>query len=176
MKRKQIILYDLDDTLCDSRHRTVYNEDGTPNIEEWIKNSTPEKTHLDNLIYPMTKILMSTLAQWNCTNVCITSRELFQSDIDFFKKHNIYFDKYLHRGCVPKPYREIKSDELKDMLLEMYLYKNKDDPLYGFDDLERNLKVFEKYGFCTFNAKDINQSVLSADDIIEDLNAYLHLN
>lgn len=162
-----IILYDLDDTLCDSRHRTTYLSDGTVDVEEWIKNSTPEKTHLDNLIYPMTKILMSTLSKKEFINVCITSRELYQSDMDFFKKHNIHFDKYLHRGQVHKEYRKIEADELKNMLLNIYLRNNPNKPGFGFDDLESNLKVFAKHNFKTFNAKKINQSIISADGVID---------
>ncbi len=172
---KQIILYDLDDTLCDSRHRTTYDSDGKSIIEDWVKNSTPQKTHLDNLIYPMTKILMYTLAHKDCINVCITSRQLHNSDIEFFQKHDIIFDKYLHRGCVHKEYREMSSSELKNMLLSVYLKDCTDIPKIGFDDLECNLEVFRKHGFLTYNAKDINQSKIKADNVIHEIAIKLNL-
>lgn len=175
--QKYVFLYDLDETIVDSRHRSQIT-DGLFDVDYWNLNSTQENINKDHLIFPMTSILLYTQTHPQCLNVCITSREIFPEDINFFKKHGIYFHDYLYRGSnfmfnhLHK--KEILQDfELKDLLLSNYKLITKFKPAFGFDDKDCNLEVYKKFNFKTYNAKDINYNKINYREIKKEIDNFL---
>ena len=45
-----IAIYDLDNTIIDSEHRQLSNDDGSINLEHWFENCTEEKINKDTLL------------------------------------------------------------------------------------------------------------------------------
>ena len=162
-------LFDLDDTIINSKHRSKFHADGSLDIPHWEENSTFKNIHQDHLIFNMINVLNYFLKRNDCWNVAITSRELTDLDYIFFKTHNIMFDDTLHRGSThlgteyPNRYK-LADYELKDVLLTNY------DPGYGkgfaFDDKQCNLDVFHKHGFVAYNANHINYNEIEYTDVI----------
>lgn len=170
-------LFDLDDTIINSKHRSKFEENGSLNIPHWNKNSTLCNILKDHLIFNMTNILQYFSTRDDFWNVAITSRELSDSDFIFFYEHGIKFNDTLHRGSshLGADYcnrYKLADFELKDILLTNY------DPGYkkgfAFDDKQCNLDVFAKHGFCTYNANHINYNEIKYNKVIDSAKSKLY--
>jgi len=175
--KKFTFLYDLDETIVDSRHRSRL-KDNLFDVDYWKENSTKEKIDQDNLIYGMSSILYYTQNHPKCLNVCITSREIFPEDIKFFENHGIYFNNYLYRGSdfmFNHLYKKelLRDFELKDILIKNFKLITDFNAAFGFDDKDYNLDVFSKHNFKTYNAKDINYNKIKYKDIIKEIDEFL---
>ena len=168
---KWINLFDLDDTIVNSKHRSEFDENGALNVTHWNANNTLNNILQDHLIYNMTSVLKYFLGRTDCWNVAITSRELDDVDYIFFKTHNIMFNDTLHRGSshLGNDYCNrytLPDFELKDILLSNYKFDN--EAGFAFDDKQHNLDVFEKHGFKTYNATHINYNEIDYNSVISD--------
>ena len=157
----KLILWDLDNTIVNSLHRSRHNEDGSLDIGYFNSYAVPDNVNRDHLIYPMVDLVKYFMNRSDCYNIVITSRFRGDQDKDFFDKRGLFFDDFLYRGHALMGekimLKNVLSDfQLKDLLLEEYLKSSKFELGFGFDDKPENLKVFADKGFTPFNANDIN--------------------
>jgi hypothetical protein len=174
--RNWINLFDLDDTIINSKHRSKFEEDGSLNIPHWNENGTLCNILKDNLIFNMTNVLQYFTTRDDFWNVAITSRELGDADFIFFMEHNIKFDDTLHRGSshLGADYcnrYKLADFELKDVLLTNYNAEYKRG--FAFDDKQCNLDVFKKHGYHTYDANHINRNEIKYSDVIESAKSKL---
>ena len=156
-----INLFDLDDTLVNSQHRCDFSDGGNFNVDYWNKNNTVANALKDHVIYQMFSVFKSFSLHKDTYNVCITSREISDIDLIFFKYHGIEFNDYLHRDSLilNDRYNErltMNAVDMKDCLLKNYNPVFPWKPGFAFDDKLEVVDVFKKHGFKAYNAWDVN--------------------
>ncbi len=93
---KYILIWDLDETLINSAHRTPNNPDGTLNLPAYIANHTPENVAMDTLL-PAIKVFQQFRNTPGTYLVILTARDMKQCDYDFLQQHGIVADKIMSR-------------------------------------------------------------------------------
>ena len=152
---KLVIAWDLDGTLIDSSHRQRIVK-GEFDLDYWLKHCKEEFIMKDSLL-PLSQIFYE-FQKTGFTQICVTARVLREADFKFFEKYNLNFDMIIHRED------SLELDEvLKDKKLQDFFEKEGLIPFQAYDDKEENLKVFDKYGFRTFQASYLNK-VLKVDN------------
>jgi hypothetical protein len=169
---KYINLFDLDDTLINSQHRCDFSS-GDFSIQYWNDNNTMDKALKDHLIYQMYNIYKAFSIDKNAWNVVITSRELSSIDFQFFHNYGIKWDFWLHRDSdlLGDRYNDrltMDSIEMKDLLLKNYKPAFPWKPGFAFDDKQEIVDVFNKHGFKSYNAWDINTCPNTYTNIINE--------
>lgn len=150
--KKLVVAFDLDGTIIDATHRGRKKENGEWDIEYWLEQATYENIMNDRLM-PLFEVYRE-FQKTGHTLICVTARNLRKNDLLYFEKHNITFDKIIHRDG-----SEELDHQLKDSGLQKYFKESGLIPYIAFDDKEDNLKVFDKYGFRTFNANYMNKKL-----------------
>ncbi|MGB2552718.1 hypothetical protein ACPF04_06020 [Campylobacter sp. MOP51] len=150
--KKILILWDLDGTLVDSRHRTRVDENGGFDLDYWLKHCTAEFINQDQLL-PLAAVFYS-FANAGFTQILLTARVLGEADHEYLNKHNMKFDMILHRE------NSLELDEmLKSQQIQNYLVENDLIPFLAFDDKQENLEVFDRLGFRTMHASYVNEKL-----------------
>lgn len=172
MKLKKLILWDLDDTLVNSKHRSRFFDNGSLDFIHFNENATPENIEKDQLIHPMVDLAKYFLGRPDCYNTVITSRFVTETDIKFMEKRGFYFQNYLYRGHALMLNRKDEVDslrdyELKDILLTHYLMFCGFDLGFAFDDKPENIQIFKNHGLEVFDANQINNYEINVKCIIE---------
>lgn len=86
MKRYTLI-FDLDETVIDSAHRTPNNPDGTLNLAAYIANHTPENVFKDKLL-PLAGYMKAAILAGHDVAI-LTARDMAFCDYQFLVKHGI---------------------------------------------------------------------------------------
>ncbi len=81
------IIFDLDETVIDSSHRTPNFPDGTLNLQAYIANHTPENVAKDRLL-PLART-MQKLIKAGYDVAILTARDMAFCDYQFLVKHGI---------------------------------------------------------------------------------------
>lgn len=85
--KKLTLIFDLDETVINSSHRTPNFPDGTLNLAAYIEKHTPENVAKDTLL-PLAKVMQKAIAQGYKVAI-LTARDMAQCDYDFLAKHGI---------------------------------------------------------------------------------------
>lgn len=160
---KLVIAWDLDGTLFDSTHRVRFNEDGSFDLDFWVENCVHEQIFQDADL-PLLALFYE-FQKTGFTQIAVTARKLVQADKDFFAHKGLNFKMVLHRE------NSLDLDHvLKNEKLQQYFEVNNLIPFMAFDDKEDNLKIFDKFGFRTFQANYMNEKLRKGSfDLIRDL-------
>lgn len=106
---KRIIIFDLDETVVDSAHRTPNHSDGTLNLERYLELKTRENVLRDSLL-PLANVWKSLCMEENYIVVC-TARSWNEWDQEFLNLHNLKAHKIVART---KPHHsKMRDSELK---------------------------------------------------------------
>lgn len=147
-----VIAWDLDGTLIDSSHRCSFDSDNKFDLKYWLDHCTSEFISKDKIL-PLYEVFQE-FSKTGFTQICVTARILGEDDYAYFKKHNLKFDMILHRENSQDLDSILKSKKLKDFFeLNNYV------PFMAYDDKEDNLKVFDNFGFRTFQAVYMNEKL-----------------
>lgn len=147
-----VVAWDIDGTLVSSNHRVSFKNDGSFDLDYWIKHCTAEFIMKDELL-PSYDIFMA-YQKMGFTQICVTARVLCEADYAFFKKHNMHFDAFLHRGDSTELDELLKSKKLKS-----FFEQNDLIPYSYWDDKQENLEVADKFGLRTFHASYMNEKL-----------------
>ena len=88
---KNIVIFDLDQTVIDSSHRNPNNADGTLNLEQYFKLRTRNSIFKDKLL-PLAKVFKQLNTEENYIIVA-TARNIDYNDIDFLKSKGLIPNK-----------------------------------------------------------------------------------
>jgi len=154
-----VIAWDLDGTLFDSSHRVSFKEDGSFNLEAWIENCTEEQIFKDKDL-PLLSLFYE-FQKTGFTQIAVTARKMCKADYSFLKSKGMDFKMILQRADSTELDHVLKDRKLKD-----YFSVNNLIPFMAFDDKEDNLKIFDKFGFRTFQAVYMNEK-LSKNSYLE---------
>ena len=155
---KLVIAWDLDGTLIDSSHRQRV-KNGKFDLNYWLEHCTEEFISKDSLL-PLSQIFYE-FQKTGFSQICVTARNLCEADYKYLENKNLNFDMILHRE------NSLELDEvLKNKKLQEFFKQEGLIPFQAYDDKEENLKIFDKYGFKTFQAQYLNQ-ILKKDSYQE---------
>lgn len=131
---KNIIIFDLDETVIDSRHRTPNNPDGTLNLQAYIENHTPENVARDTLL-PLADVMRAAYAS-GAYVIVLTARDMKECDYAFLRAHNLPYHKIMSRDQANEKHYGMKDGDYKArwILPFLNLKQFKGKPVIMFDD------------------------------------------
>lgn len=139
--RKAIVIFDLDETIIDSSHRTPNHPDGTLDLNAYFENKTRENIFKDKLL-PLADKMKEMYDSGFFHVVICTARLMNQDDYDFLEFHGLNFHEIYERGNVRKPHHAGLPDaEYKTKQLKKY----KQTPYTFFDDASPIIDTFSAY-------------------------------
>ena len=120
MKYKSIAIFDLDETVIDSKHRTPNNPDGTLNLAAYIENHKPENVAKDTLL-PLAKTFINLAARPDVYIIICTARDMKPCDYEFLQKHGLHANLILSRDKASKKHYAMKDGDYKTTWLKKIL-------------------------------------------------------
>jgi len=152
---KRIVIFDLDETIVDSAHRTPNHPDGTLNLPLYLELKNRENTMKDGLL-PMARIWQNLNLEENYVIVC-TARTWKDFDQEFLDTHGLVAHKILHRKADGSE-NHVPDAKLKRKWLKMLNLKQfKNLPAIMFDDAKPVISEMRKSGLTCMNAIKVNK-------------------
>jgi FMN phosphatase YigB (HAD superfamily) len=155
---KRIVVFDLDNTLIDSAHRTPNNPDGTLNLQRYFALKSRETIFLDSLL-PLVRVY-SSLKNSNNYLIACTARAMNQDDYDFLEEYSLTFNAIYCRPLDGSEHH-IKDAVLKRRKIARLktLKQFRGLPIYMFDDAPPVISEMRKIGIVCLNAEKINEKI-----------------
>lgn len=154
--KKPVIVFDLDETVIDSRHRTPRNADGTVNLTHYMANHTPENVFRDTL-KPLARVAQALFGRHYL--VFCTARDMKECDYAFLETHNLRANLILSRDKARAFHYRMKDAEYKKQWLNPLrnLRQFSGRPFVMFDDEPKVIAAMRKIGISCYNAHSINR-------------------
>ena len=153
---KRIVVFDLDETIIDSKHRTPNRPDGTLDLQRYFEMKNRKSIFEDSLL-PLANVFKGLDRQENYVVIC-TARAMNADDWDFLLHHNLHAHMVM---CRPLDGSEnhINDAALKARKIQRLrnLKQFKGKPVYMFDDAKPVIAAMRKIGVACLNAITINQ-------------------
>jgi len=133
----QVVVFDLDQTVVDSSHRTPLI-DGKVDVVGYKSLQTRENIYKDTIL-PLGEYMKEIYG--DCHIVICTARLMTSDDYDFLKDNGLFFNEIYERGNVPPEIAALKDGEYKTKCLRKYKKTN-----YTFyDDSDEVIEKFNNY-------------------------------
>jgi len=158
--RNLTLIFDLDETVINSLHRTPNFPDGTLNLAAYIEKHTPENVAKDTLL-PLARTMQKAI-QSGYKVAILTARDMMQCDYDFLELHGIK-TKYIYSRdkCKTKKHYKMKDGDYKVFWLsKMPKSLVKDRHIIMFDDAKPVKKAMRENGIVCLCAHKINRKLL----------------
>lgn len=153
---KRIVIFDLDETVVDSSHRTPNHPDGTLNLPLYLESKTRENTLKDGLL-PLAKFWKSLDLKDTYIIVC-TARSWADFDQEFLDIHGLFAHKILHRKADGSENHSPDAKLKRKWLQRMFNLKQfRNMPKFMFDDAKPVISEMRSMGFTCMNAITINK-------------------
>lgn len=153
---KRIVVFDLDETIIDSAHRTPNKPDGTLDLDRYFAMKNRESIFRDSLL-PLADTFKALCRNENYVVIC-TARAMNQDDFDFLAHHGL--DAHLIL-CRPLDGSEnhIKDADLKARKIQRLrnLRQFAGKPVVMFDDAKPVIRRMREIGVHCLNAVKVNQ-------------------
>ena len=154
-----IIIFDLDETVINSTHRTPNFPDGTLNLAAYLENQTAENIKKDTLL-PLIRVMRDRFLAGDYI-IVLTARGMIQADYDYLTDNNIPYHKIMSRDqCKTPRHYKLSDGEYKLFWIKSFLnlrqFKNK--PVLMFDDAKPVKSVLRKL-FPVLCAHKINRKI-----------------
>tara|TARA_B100001287_G_scaffold255761_1_gene240112 strand:- start:1210 stop:1677 length:468 start_codon:yes stop_codon:yes gene_type:complete len=132
-----IVVFDLDQTIIDSRHRTPV-KDGKVDVVKYISLQTRDNIYRDTIL-PLADVMKKDYKD-NYIIIC-TARHMTKNDYDFLRDNDLKYHEIYERGIVDKSISSLDDAEYKMKCLKKYKHIN-----YTFyDDSEEVINKFKMY-------------------------------
>lgn len=153
---KRVVIFDLDETLIDSKHRTPNRPDGTLDLDRYFAMKNRKSIFGDTLL-PLASFFKAIDRAENYVVIC-TARAMNQDDFDYLEAHGIYAHKIL---CRPADGSEnhIKDGTLKKRKIQRLrnLKQFRNLPFTMWDDAAPVIRVMREIGVVCLNAVKVNK-------------------
>ena len=152
--KKQIFIFDLDDTVIDSSHRATLKSDAIElDLDAWRRDSTRENIMKDSLL-PLANFMRECIqAEHTFVWVC-TARNMQQADHDFLAINGLTPNLVLSRQLDDDTADDILKRKMISKLLNLKPFR--DCETIFFDDKPKNLQALENIIDFNLNARAIN--------------------
>lgn len=155
---KRIVVFDLDETIIDSAHRTPNRPDGTLDLDRYFAMKNRESIFRDTLL-PLAEVFKRLDRSENYVVIC-TARAMNQDDYDFLAAHGLDAHKVL---CRPLDGSEnhVKDATLKARKIQRLrnLKQFRGKPVVMFDDSPPVIKKMREIGIACLNAIKVNRTL-----------------
>lgn len=148
-----VLVFDLDQTVVDSSHRTP-TRDGVVDVHEFIKMQTKENIYKDTLL-PLSRHMIDSFSD-NYIVVC-TARVMTEADYDFLSDTGLHFHEIFERGKVDPSIASLPDAQYKLACLSRFL----EDGFTFFDDNDRVIDAFSNLSNVRMIDSKIENSKLS---------------
>ncbi len=132
-----LLVFDLDQTLIDSNHRTPLKSDGTVDIDKFVSLQTKENIYKDTLL-PLAYYMQYCYTMNTYIIIC-TARKMTKADYDFLRDSRIFFHRIFERGTVDSKIAKLPDAEYKYVCLQEFFTEG----FIFYDDNENVIKTFE---------------------------------
>jgi beta-phosphoglucomutase-like phosphatase (HAD superfamily) len=153
----RVFIFDLDETVIDSRHRTPNNADGTLNLAAYIERHTPENVARDTLL-PLADVMRDLIARGEKVWI-LTARDMKECDYEFLRNHGLNAAKIMSRDRVrsAKHYKSSDGSYKQKWLAPLRnLRQFAKAHFIMFDDAAPVLSALRKFGITCINAHKVN--------------------
>jgi FMN phosphatase YigB (HAD superfamily) len=158
---KRVVIFDLDETIIDSKHRTPNKPDGTLDLAKYFELKNRESIMRDSLL-PLADFFKALDRKENYVVIC-TARAMNQDDLDFLSLHGLHAHKIL---CRPLDGSEnnVKDGQLKRRKIQRLrnLRQFRDLPFTMWDDAAPVIREMRKIGIVCLNAIKVNRKLKGA--------------
>lgn len=158
MTFKRLCVFDLDETIVDSAHRTPNRADGTLDLDRYFALKNRASIFQDSLL-PLATFFKALNRSENYVVIC-TARAMNQDDYDYLEANGIRAHKIL---CRPLDGSEnhIKDGALKARKIQRLrnLRQFKGKPVYMWDDAKPVISAMRRIGVICLNAIKVNKKL-----------------
>lgn len=116
---RNIVIFDLDETVIDSRHRTPNNSDGTLNLSAYMEKHTAENVAKDTLL-PLAKILRAAYASGSYV-IILTARDMKDCDYQYLADNNLPYNKIMSRDKASEAHYKLSDGAYKMRWIRNFL-------------------------------------------------------
>ena len=156
---KRIVVFDLDETIIDSAHRTPNREDGTLDLGKYLELKNRKSIMQDSLL-PLADVFKSLDRKDNYIVIC-TARPMDQDDFDFLYLHGLTAHNVM---CRPMDGSEnsIADADLKARKISRLrnLRQFRGLPVLMFDDAKPVIAKMRSIGVACLNAIAVNRKLV----------------
>lgn len=156
MSFQNLVIFDLDETIIDSSHRTPNHPDGTLDLARYFAMKNRESIFQDTLL-PLAQVFKSLNRDKNYIVIC-TARAMNQDDRDYLAQHEIHAHLIL---CRPENGSEnhIKDPVLKARKIQRLrnLKQFQGKAVIMFDDSKPVIRKMREIGVICMNAIKVNK-------------------
>lgn len=118
MKTKTTLIFDLDETVINSLHRTPNNPDGTLNLDAYRAKHNRKNVFKDSLL-PLARV-MRKAKKAGYHIVILTARDMAKFDYDYLKFHKLDADLILSRNIADKAHYNFSDGDYKAHFIKMH--------------------------------------------------------
>ena len=156
MAFKRLCVFDLDETIVDSAHRTPSRPDGTLDLDRYFALKNRESIFQDSLL-PLAAFFKALDRSENYIIIC-TARAMNQDDYDYLQANGIHAHKIMCRPLDGSEHH-IKDGALKARKIQRLrnLRQFKGKPVYMWDDASPVIHAMRAIGVTCLNAVKVNQ-------------------
>ena len=153
-----VIVWDLDETLIDSRHRTPRNPDGTVNLDHYRAHATRENIFKDTL-YPLANVARKMYCSGDWYTVFCTARHMYDADYAFLIEHDLKAHRILSRDKAKPAHYVMRDADYKATWIKprMMLKQFQGLPWFMYDDEKKVIARMRSLGIQCGNAVKTNQ-------------------
>lgn len=139
-----LYVFDLDETIINSSHRTPNHPDGTLNLEAYKRLHTPENVAKDTLL-PLVETLRRLYSEGHYIAI-LTARDMKDCDYQFLQDHNIPYHKIMSRDqCKTLEHYQMRDGDYKRRWLQPLLNLKQFKSAVMFDDAAPVKTTLRKY-------------------------------
>ncbi len=155
---KTAFIFDLDETVIDSSHRTPNNADGTLNLPKYIESHTPENVAKDTLL-PLAKVMQAAIMEGFKVAI-LTARDMLPCDYEFLEKHGIKAKHIYSRDkCKTKKHYKMSDGNYKAHWFAKMPKSFKQGNVIMFDDSKPVKTAMRALGIVCLCAHKINRKL-----------------
>lgn len=156
-KKLPTVIFDLDDTVINSRHRQPNNPDGTLNLQAYILLHTPENVAKDTLL-PLASVMQRMIASREYIVIVLTARHMHKCDYEFLERNGLMPNIVLSREQVTESHYKMGDGDYKTRWFKiMQGYFPKDRAVIMFDDAAPVKKAMRALGIPTLCGHKVNR-------------------
>jgi FMN phosphatase YigB (HAD superfamily) len=153
-----IIIFDIDQTLVCSKHRTPRKADGTVDLDYYRKHATRENIFKDTLL-PLADEARRLYAEGKHYIIFCTARHMHDADYLFLQHHGLKANTILSRDRASPKHYLMGDAKYKETWLHPFktLRQFVGKHMIMFDDERKVITAMRNLGITCFNAVTLNE-------------------